>query len=48
MKTRFVSLVLKVNDDRPDDSAWIREAIENDLADGETVVEIREEDVTPS
>jgi hypothetical protein len=48
MKTRFVSLVLKVNDDRPVDSAWIREAIENDLADGETVVEIREEDVTPS
>ena len=48
MKKRFVSLVLNVNDDRSADSAWIREAIENDLADGETVVEIREEDVTAS
>ena len=44
MKTRFISLVLKVNDDRPDDSSWIREAIENDLADGEQVVEVRNED----
>tara|TARA_B100000035_G_scaffold70500_1_gene57880 strand:- start:2285 stop:2428 length:144 start_codon:yes stop_codon:yes gene_type:complete len=46
MKTRFISLVLKVNDDRPDDSSWIREAIENDLADGEQVVEVRNEDET--
>lgn len=43
MKTRFISLVLKVNDDRPVDTTWIRTAIENDLADGEQVVEIREE-----
>lgn len=43
MKTRFISLVLKVNDDRPADSSWIREAVENDLADGEQVVEIRED-----
>ena len=46
MKTRFVSLVLKANDDRPVDSAWIREAIENDL-DGEDVYP-REEDTDPS
>ena len=46
MKTRFISLVLKVNDDRPDDSSWIREAVENDLADGEQVVEVRNEDET--
>tara|TARA_B100000073_G_scaffold233364_1_gene195017 strand:+ start:509 stop:652 length:144 start_codon:yes stop_codon:yes gene_type:complete len=46
MKTRFISLVLKVNDDRPDDSGWIREAVENDLADGEQVVEVRNEDET--
>ena len=44
MKNRFISLVLKVNDDRSEDTSWIRQAIEEGLADGESVVEVREED----
>mgnify|MGYP005620721937 CR=1 FL=1 len=41
MKKQNIAIIIRANDDRPSGLEWLRDAIENDLQEGEEILDMQ-------
>tara|TARA_B100000003_G_scaffold189233_1_gene186316 strand:+ start:889 stop:1032 length:144 start_codon:yes stop_codon:yes gene_type:complete len=41
MKRQNIAIIIRANDDRPSALEWLRDAIENDLQEGEEILDMQ-------